>query len=531
MAINPNIALSFQAPKIDDPLNKLAQMEQIKAYRQNALAKQMEMDAAVREREMTNALRQRLASGKDFGLSEAAMFGEPGMKMYGAMAGAKASDATRKAKELEIASNLYKNVYLSKVPSVRTAEDAKNWAASIQNDPRLSPITSQVSPEQAMAGLPKTDADVAAWQEQLLVPFKDRFSAENAAELARQSQAAAMERTQFTAGASAIQGGLNRAATAFNRQQSDRLSTAQKIVQNAYNIDSVTGNYVRNPEVSDQMLRDAVNVVNSIFPSAQPGAIPQVPDSTLEQPVDAAASGVPAGRTPPPPGAPSMTAAPGTLLPGQVSGSRAQALEDKERARLETKMRVEQPEIEKGILSNDPMALKTINEIDAIFNHPDLKDVTGNVEGWGRTFMGLLDQGNADVNAMIDSLKSKAWLGSIQSFGKGSGLTPITNEEGNKLEQAYALLNQTMGTPAFQKSLLAFKDQLAASRRVIYNAYNDKYGKLNIKGWLPLSVNTGSRVPQEAVDMLRKDPSKRNIQYFNEAFGPDVSTFILQGEK
>jgi hypothetical protein len=523
MAINPNIALSFQAPKFDDPLNKLAQMEQIKAYRQNALAKQMEMDAAVREREMTNALRQRLASGKDLGLSEAAMFGAPGMEVYGAMAGAKASDATRQAKELEIASNLYKNVYLSKVPSVRTAEDAKNWAASIQNDPRLSPITSQVSPEQAMAGLPKTDADVAAWQEQLLVPFEDRFSAENAAELARESQAAAMERAQLGVAASAIQGGLNRAATASNRQQSDRLTIAQKIMQNAYNIDSVTGNYVRNPEVSDEMLRDAVNVVK--------GAIPQVPDSTLEQPVDAAASGVPAGRTPPPPGAPSMTAAPGTLLPGQVSGSRAQAAEDKEITKLEAKMKIEQPEIEKGILLSDPVTLNAINEIDNIFNHPDLKDVTGNLEGWAKTFKGLIDQGDSDVNAIVKSLKSKAWLGSIQSFGKGSGLTPITDAEGDKLEAAYALLDQTMGTPAFQKNLLAFRDQLEASRRVIYNAYNDKYGKLNIKGWRPLSAVYQGAVPQKAIDALLENPSERRIRLFDRAFGEDVREYLLKGAK
>jgi hypothetical protein len=102
MAINPNIALSFQAPKFEDPLNKLAQMEQIKAYRQNALAKQMEMDTAVREREMTNALRQRLASGKELGLSEAATFGKPGMDIYQSIAEAKAKEAEQKANDAKL---------------------------------------------------------------------------------------------------------------------------------------------------------------------------------------------------------------------------------------------------------------------------------------------------------------------------------------------------------------------------------------------------------------------------------------------
>ena len=93
MPINPNIALSFQAPQIDDPLNKMAQIEQIKAYRQNALAKQMEMESAIREREMKNALRQRLAKGGEFGLEEAATFGAPGMDIYKTMASAKKESA------------------------------------------------------------------------------------------------------------------------------------------------------------------------------------------------------------------------------------------------------------------------------------------------------------------------------------------------------------------------------------------------------------------------------------------------------
>ena len=108
MAINPNIALSFQAPKIDDPLNKLAQMEQIKAYRQNALAKQMEMDAAVREREMTNALRQRLASGKQIGMEEALSFGTPGIKAFKEIAEINAQQEAEKANRAKFLGEMVK---------------------------------------------------------------------------------------------------------------------------------------------------------------------------------------------------------------------------------------------------------------------------------------------------------------------------------------------------------------------------------------------------------------------------------------
>jgi hypothetical protein len=177
MAINPNIALSFQAPKIDDPLNKLAQMEQIKAYRQNALAKQMEMDAAVREREVTNALRQRLASGKELGLAEAASFGKPGMEMYQSMATAEAQQQSRQANRAKFLNEKIKQ-YSGMLANVSTPEQyaqVRNMAT--QDVPEFD--KTWVSPDQwTQDWNDKTVAGTSAITKRLEMSFKRPFEIE-----------------------------------------------------------------------------------------------------------------------------------------------------------------------------------------------------------------------------------------------------------------------------------------------------------------------------------------------------------------
>lgn len=82
MAINPAIAMSFQAPKFEDPMNRLVQMEQLKAYQQNALAKQMEMETAKTALEQQKGLRNYLAgmkSGQDVNINDLAQFGDTGI--------------------------------------------------------------------------------------------------------------------------------------------------------------------------------------------------------------------------------------------------------------------------------------------------------------------------------------------------------------------------------------------------------------------------------------------------------------------
>ena len=81
MPINPAIAMSFQAPKFEDPMNNLIKMEQIKAYQQNALAKQLEAEVAQeslgQQRGLSNYLAG-LESGASPDMNMLARFGKVG---------------------------------------------------------------------------------------------------------------------------------------------------------------------------------------------------------------------------------------------------------------------------------------------------------------------------------------------------------------------------------------------------------------------------------------------------------------------
>ena len=83
MAINPNIALSFQGPKFEDPVNRLAQFEQLRQYQQNAMLKEQEMRLNQQKLASQNALKNFYASGEPVNLQQAMKVGGlEGVKFY-----------------------------------------------------------------------------------------------------------------------------------------------------------------------------------------------------------------------------------------------------------------------------------------------------------------------------------------------------------------------------------------------------------------------------------------------------------------
>ena len=167
MPINPAIAMSFQAPKFEDPMNNLIKMEQIKAYQQNALAKQLEAEVAQeslgQQRGLSNYLAG-LESGASPDMNMLARFGKTGRE-YG-------KDFTEtQSKQIEMASNLYKEKYLPILGQARTRDDVLAWHKSMEDDPKVQPILTP----QGKAMLPKTDAEVPDYIETTLVPISDRY--------------------------------------------------------------------------------------------------------------------------------------------------------------------------------------------------------------------------------------------------------------------------------------------------------------------------------------------------------------------
>ncbi len=141
MPINPNIALSFQAPQISDPLNKMAQIEQIKAYRQNALAKEREAQLVERELESMNALRKLYATGETPTMAQSiATGGKAGLEMFKAQAAAQKEMALQRKAQQEALMNTVK-MGQSRLQSMKdTPEDYQKFYQEFTSEfPEMAP--------------------------------------------------------------------------------------------------------------------------------------------------------------------------------------------------------------------------------------------------------------------------------------------------------------------------------------------------------------------------------------------------------
>lgn len=186
MPINPAIAMSFQAPKFEDPMNNMIKMEQIKAYQQNALAKQLEAEIAQESLGQQRGLSNYLAGlepGASPDMNMLARFGKTGRE-YG-------KDITEaQSKQMEMASKLYKEMYLPILGQAKTRDDVLAWHTAMEQDPRLKGFLTP----QGKAMLPKSDAEVPSYLETTLIPISDRYKRETA-EAANQARLDAAART------------------------------------------------------------------------------------------------------------------------------------------------------------------------------------------------------------------------------------------------------------------------------------------------------------------------------------------------
>ena len=167
MPINPAIAMSFQAPKFEDPMNNMIKMEQIKAYQQNALAKQLEAEVAQESLGQQRGLRNYLAGlepGASPDMNMLARFGKTGRE-YGK------DIAEAQSKQMEMASKLYKEMYLPILGQAKTRDDVLAWHTAMEQDPRLKGFLTP----QGKAMLPKSDADVPDYLETTLIPISERY--------------------------------------------------------------------------------------------------------------------------------------------------------------------------------------------------------------------------------------------------------------------------------------------------------------------------------------------------------------------
>jgi hypothetical protein len=536
MPINP-IAMQVKPASTSGMLNTLAAIRQMQTAGQQQQMNQLAIEKAQREKAESEAFKNAL-SQFDYSTPEGManiIKQSPtlGLGLQKNAAALRASQTSAQLNEEKLAKS--RNEYFqTQATRIQKPEDAVRYFNALYKDQILGPRMQQIdSLENAINSIPTDPQKFQGFVRQLAggpMALENMYKEQSAKDLAAQGQRAAMDRTLLT------------------QQQ----TTAMNVLKNNARYDEVAGAWVANPGVSQATVDQAQRVVNQgLMGMFGGGASGQQPD--LGEPIEGTqpsapplpppvpAEGIPGTRTlemrptdqavpTKLPTVPGQEATP-TLLtsPEDIQAARAAG---KAKIRQEEKnvdLALEEPDMRNASASNMSLAFNTIGQINTLLNDPALKSVTGNWAGAVPTLTGLMSQGNANANALIQSLRSKAWLNSVKAFGKSSGLSPITDVEGAKLEAAYAMLDQTQGTPQFKKALEDFQKQLESSNRSIVNAFNRKYGNLGIKGWQPMSVIGG--FPDEAIQTLKSDPTPQNIKEFNQHFGEDTAKYFLQGVK
>ena len=203
MAINPNIALSFQGPKFEDPVNRLAQFEQLRQYRQNALLKEREMKMAENELASQNALKNLFASGQAPTTAKMVeVGGAKGLEMASQMARIRESEARAASAQSK---QLKDQIDLGRTSLAAIPDDPKAYGAWRKDYVSRNPALAAFFPEESqyMVGGP----DAMGTKMQLLLSADQLAQDENALKrlnmqlesqqkIAEANRQAAMDRTQ-----------------------------------------------------------------------------------------------------------------------------------------------------------------------------------------------------------------------------------------------------------------------------------------------------------------------------------------------
>jgi hypothetical protein len=138
MPIDPNIAMSFQTPQFESPLNSYAKVMAIQhAQNQNALA-QYSLSQAQRNDQLNEGMLNYMRS-PDYKPEGLVKFGTPGIAAYKGIteAGYKAKEAEKVSSEIADASLKRTREMLS---SVSTPEEFMRWSLANHNDPVIGPL-------------------------------------------------------------------------------------------------------------------------------------------------------------------------------------------------------------------------------------------------------------------------------------------------------------------------------------------------------------------------------------------------------
>lgn len=531
MAINP-IALQVKPADTRGALNTLAAIRQMQTAGQQQQINQLAIEKAKRDAAQSEAIRNALMTS-DIGTPEGqraviAAGGTKGIDLASKFATMRSAQTQQQLNEEKLLKSVDER-YRREASVVRTPDQMKSLIDKMWNDPILGKnLASFSSKEEALADVPTDPAEFGKFRNLFVggpQAVMEAMKNQQAQTLAAQSQGAAMDRAQYQA----------------------QVSMARDIIKESTYIDPVSGQVVRNPQISDEQLAAAKQFANAFggaalggqpmptdlsatVPGQQPSVVPPpVPVEgmrTLEmRPTDQAVPtklptvpGQEATRTP--------LGQRGVLSQEELPDARAMAIENKATAQKRAELKINHPQTKTGLNSIVSDAEKTVAAIDRILTDPALENVTGNWDGSVimEGLNGLFSQASRDVQSDIEFLKSRAFLGGLT---KGvPGLAPISEAEGKTIQASEANLDKGQDTKKMEEALIDYKIGIIRAANNKVREYNETFRDLGIKNWKPAPLY----IPREAAEkLLTTRRTKAHINEFNKQFGEGAAEQVLKG--
>ena len=121
----------------------------------------------------------------------------------------------------------------------------------------------------------------------------------------------------------------------------------------------------------------------------------------------------------------------------------------------------------------------------------DLQYITG---GW--SLVPNMPGGKAAaLQAKVDNFRNRGVFRFLQAMREasptGGALGQVSNQENDRMEKAFAILDQKVGTADFQNALQIFEQEMARSMENVARAYEADYGE-KMPGYKPLDYGGGS---------------------------------------
>jgi hypothetical protein len=194
-------------------------------------------------------------------------------------------------------------------------------------------------------------------------------------------------------------------------------------------------------------------------------------------------------------------------------------------ARLEAAKKAARPKVESAYVSSIEAINRQIRDIEDLESRTfGLMGAVGPLAGRPYSPTGLFGfvQG---AQALIDKIKSTSGLTALQDLRQnsptGSGVGNVSNEEGRRLENSQAALNQLQNTDDFREKLTTLKSDLQQAKSRLTDAFQRDYGgpapKIPGRAGTPTRVNdTTVSIPNGPTYMF---PNKEAADKFREKAG------------